>query len=54
MRKTCAWCGIVLRTVSGAAISTASHALCLGCLEELQTALSANGLRTGAAKSPSS
>ena len=53
MGKTCAWCGIVLRTITGPAITTTSHALCQGCLEELQTALSSNGLRAGESKTPS-
>jgi len=54
MGKTCAWCGTVLRAMSGPSISTTSHALCQGCLEELQTALSTNGLRAENSKPPSS
>ena len=52
MGKTCAWCGTVLQTISGPAIGTTRHALCQGCLQELQTALSSNGLRTGERKRP--
>ena len=37
MGKTCAWCGTVLQTISGPAIGTTRHALCQGCLQELQT-----------------
>lgn len=44
MGKTCAWCGTVLRAISGTAIPT-SHGLCQGCLDELQSALSSSGLR---------
>ncbi len=44
MGKTCAWCGTVLRALTGTGMAT-SHALCSGCLEELQTALSASGLK---------
>jgi hypothetical protein len=50
MGKTCAWCGTVLRTIGGPSINQTSHALCQGCLEELQSALSTNGLRPGASK----
>lgn len=53
MEKRCAWCGVVLRTIPGSGISTTSPALCQGCLEELQAALSTNGLRTGAPRSAS-
>ena len=53
MGKSCAWCGVVLRTISGPGITTTSQALCQGCLEELQTALSTNGLRTGEPTPPS-
>lgn len=52
MGKSCAWCGTVLMTMSGPSISTMSHALCQGCLEELQTAGSTNGLRTETLKPP--
>lgn len=52
MGKTCAWCGTVLRTITGASITTAAQTLCQGCLEELQTALSTNGLRPGKDESP--
>ncbi|HPG28552.1 MAG TPA: hypothetical protein PLW10_23170 [Myxococcota bacterium] len=51
MGKSCAWCGTVLRVVSGSAIP-ASHALCQGCLEELQSALSTKGLRRSEATPP--
>jgi hypothetical protein len=44
MGKTCAWCGTLLRATSGTAIPM-SHALCHGCLDELQSALSSNGLK---------
>jgi hypothetical protein len=50
MGKTCAWCGTVLRTITGTAIPT-SQALCQGCLDELQGALSSSGLK-GAATEP--
>lgn len=53
MGKSCAWCGVVLRTISGPGITMTSHALCQGCLEELQTALSMKGLRTGEPTPPS-
>lgn len=44
MGKTCAWCGTVLRGIVGTSVPT-SHALCSGCLEELQSALSQKGLK---------
>jgi hypothetical protein len=44
MGKTCAWCGTLLRAISGTAIPT-SHALCQGCLDELSSALSSNGMK---------
>jgi hypothetical protein len=47
MGKACAWCRTVLQMISGPSISTKSHSLCAECLEELQSALSTNGLRTG-------
>jgi len=46
MGKACAWCGAVMRVLVGTSVPT-SHALCQGCLEDLKTALSSNGLRTG-------
>ena len=52
MGKTCAWCGTVLRTISGSTIATTSQVLCQGCLEELQSALSTNGLRTSESQPP--
>lgn len=45
MGRTCAWCGTLLRAVTGPSIATTSNALCQGCLDELQSALSANGLK---------
>jgi hypothetical protein len=44
MGRTCAWCETVLH---GAAATNraVSHALCAGCLEELQAALAAEGSR---------
>lgn len=50
MSKICAWCGAVLRIGVGLGIVPTSHALCQGCHEELQTALSTNGLRPGDGK----
>ena len=44
MSKICAWCSALLGGFPGTAIPT-SHALCPGCLDELQSALSSNGLR---------
>jgi hypothetical protein len=46
MGKACAWCGAILRVLVGTSVPT-SHALCQGCLEDLKTALSSNGLRAG-------
>lgn len=43
MGKTCAWCGTLLRAISGTTIPT-SQALCQGCLDELESALSSRGL----------
>ncbi len=53
MAKTCVWCGALLRAISETAIPT-SHALCQGCLGELQSALSSNGLRESASLSSTS
>lgn len=44
MGKACAWCGAVMRVLVGTSVPS-SHALCQGCLEDLRTALSTNGLR---------
>ena len=44
MGKACAWCGAILRVLVGTSVPT-NHALCPGCLEDLRTALSTNGLR---------
>jgi len=46
MGKACAWCGAILRVLVGTSMPT-GHALCQGCLEDLKTALSSNGLRPG-------
>ena len=48
MGKACAWCGTGLQPVAESGMATTSHALCRGCLAELQSALSSNGLRTAA------
>ena len=44
MGRTCAWCETVLHGAA-AANRAVSHALCAGCLEELQTALATEGAR---------
>jgi hypothetical protein len=41
MGRTCAWCETVLHGAA-AANRAVSHALCAGCLEELQAALAAD------------
>lgn len=51
MGKMCAWCGTVLRGFTGTAVPT-NHALCSGCLEELQSALSENGLKRSSVRIP--
>jgi len=51
MGRMCAWCGTVLRGSRGRGVPTA-HALCSGCLEELQSALSANGLKRSSVRLP--
>lgn len=51
MGKSCAWCGAILQSITSPAVNTRSDALCSGCLEELQTALSTNGLRSRESKS---
>jgi len=45
MGRTCAWCETVLRGVA-ASDRAVSHALCGGCLEELQAALAASSARS--------
>ena len=52
MGKSCTWCGTVLMAVSSPSISSMRHALCEGCLVELQAALSTNGLSIEASKPP--
>ena len=44
MGRTCAWCETVLHGAA-AANRAVSHALCAGCLEELQAALASEGAR---------
>jgi len=44
MGRTCAWCGTVIRGTTNS-LAPVSHALCSGCLQDLRSALSANGLR---------
>jgi len=43
MGRVCAWCGSVIHQVMGTSIPV-SHALCRGCLGELQAALATKGL----------
>jgi hypothetical protein len=44
MGRFCAWCGSVLVGLAGSP-SPVSHAICSGCVEELETTLARVGLR---------
>ena len=44
MGKICAWCGTVIRVATGHSMPV-SHSLCGSCLDELQQALSTQGLK---------
>lgn len=47
MGRMCAWCGTVM-PAHGGACGNVSHAICVGCFEELEAAL-----RQGSADAPS-
>jgi hypothetical protein len=44
MGRFCAWCGSVMLGFAGSRAHV-SHAICSGCVEELETTLSRVGLR---------
>lgn len=44
MGRFCAWCGSIMLGFTSAR-SQSSHAICSGCVEELETSLAGVGLR---------